>query len=248
MAKRKPAQNRKHEPVSPPLGATNKSAVQPEETSPLFAPPPHSVKPPLELPPNAQLDLLKFKALMESFGITDWHFISPLYTQMMNVDRYGENGLEFAAAVIRGLKPRDQLEAMLGAQMSAMHWATMEFMRQVGGEGKMRYGDQPLTPFQVRVAMATKLARTFAAQMEVFKRYRRGGEQKVTVQHVVEKRDRGIVATVTRTKSRKPVSAEPADEPPLLSDARGSAKPVPGDLAYEEQMWLEYVARQQSSS
>ena len=36
--------------------------------------------------------------------------------------------------------------------------------------------------------MATKLARTFAAEMEVLKRYRSGGKQKVTVQHVVEKR------------------------------------------------------------
>ncbi len=184
---------------------------------------------------------------MESFGITDWHFISPLYTQIMNVDRYGENGLEFAAAVIRALKPCDPLEAMLGAQMSAMHWATMEFMRQVGDEGKW-HRNQPATPFQVRVAMATKLARTYAAQMEALKRYRRDGEQKVTVQHTVEKSDRGIVATVTRTKSRKPALPEPADEPPLLSDARNSEKPVPGDLAYEEEAWLEYVARQKSSS
>ncbi len=247
MAKRKPShQNRKHEPVSLPLGATNKSCSATERDLATFCPP-QSVKPPQGLPPNAQMDLLKFKALMESFGITDWHFISPLYTQMMNVDRYGENGLEFAAAVIRGLKPRDQLEAMLGAQMSAVHLATMEFMQQVGDERKWGR-NQPSTPFQVRVAMATKLARTYAAQMEALKRYRRDGEQKVTVQHTVEKSDHGIVATVTRTKSRKPVLTEPADEPPWLTDARESEKPVPGDLAYEAHAWLEYVARQKSSS
>ena len=39
---------------------------------------------------------------------------------------------------------------------------------------------------------------------------------------------------MTHTKSRKPVLAGPADEPPLLTDSRGSAKPVLSDLAYEE--------------
>jgi len=32
-----------------------------------------------------------------------------------------------------------------------------------------------------------KLARTFTVQMEALKRYRTGGEQKVTVQHVLER-------------------------------------------------------------
>ena len=43
------------------------------------------------------------------------------------------------------------------------------------------------------MAMATKLARTFAAEMEVLKRNRSGCEQKVTVQHVIEKREQAIL-------------------------------------------------------
>jgi hypothetical protein len=168
-------------------------------------------------------------------------FHQPAYSQLIEADGFGGDGVEFAAAVIKGLSPRDQLEAMLGAQMAVMHWASMKCMRQVADRRGTQFEESA-------VAMATKLARTFAAEMEVLKRYRSGGEQKVTVQHVqVEKRGQDIVGTVTHTKSRKPALAEPADATPLLSDLRGSAKPVPGDLAYEEQAWREYVARQKTS-
>jgi hypothetical protein len=92
---------------------------------------------------------------------------------------------------------------MLGAQMAVMHWASMKCMWQVADRRGTQFEESA-------VAMATKLARTFAAEMEVLKRYRSGGKQKVTVQHVVEKRGRSIVA-VTHAKSRKPVLAEPAE-------------------------------------
>ena len=106
-------------------------------------------------------------------------------TPLIEADGFGGDGVEFAAAVIKGISPRDQLEAMLGAQMAVMHWASMKCMWQVA--------DRRGTQFEeCAVAMATKLARTFAAEMEVLKRYRSGGKQKVTVQHVVEKRGRSI--------------------------------------------------------
>ena len=67
------------------------------------------------------LDYLEFASLMESFGITDPRFIAPLYSQLSEADGFGGDGLEFGAAVIKGIKPNDQLEAMLGAQMAVMH-------------------------------------------------------------------------------------------------------------------------------
>ena len=121
-----------------------------------------------------RMDYVQFISLMESFGITDRGFISPLYSQLIEADGFGGDGVEFAAAVIKGLSPRDQLEAMLGAQMAVMHWASMKCMRQVADRRGTQFEESA-------VAMATKLARTFAAEMEVLKRYRSGGEQKVTV-------------------------------------------------------------------
>jgi hypothetical protein len=226
MAQRNPADQKSSPSLS--RGSPINCAVQKTAPSPLF---------PEETPQQrTQMDYLQFLSLMESFGITDRGFIGPLF----EADGFGGDGVEFAAAVIKGLSPRDQLEAMLGAQMAVMHWASMKCMRQVA--------DRRDTSFQEpAVAMATKLARTFAAEMEVLKRYRSGGEQKVTVQHVrVGKGGRAIVGTVN-TRSRKPVLEKPADEPPVLSDQRAPATPVPGDLEYEKQAWLEYVAKKKSS-
>ena len=50
----------------------------------------------------------------------------------------------------------------------------------------------------VRNGHFNKLARTFAVQVEALKRYRTGGEQKVTVQHVtVNEGGQAIVGSVS---------------------------------------------------
>ena len=48
-----------------------------------------------------------------------------------------------------------------------------------------------------------KLARTFAAQVEALKRYRTGGEQKVTVEHVtINEGGQAIVGNVSNSQAR----------------------------------------------
>ena len=240
MAKQ-PPKKLKHEPASPPPGATSELVVQPTATTPLFPEPPLSPQS-RRRTGMIRMDLLQFCSLMESFGITDWNFLNPLYSQLIEADGFGGDGVEFAVAVIKSVNPRDSLEAMLAAQMAVMHWATMKFMRQVG--------DERGTQFQeLAVTTATKVARVFGAQMETLKRYRSGGEQKVTVRHeLVSKEGQAIARTVTHTKSRTPALQNPVEETPALSDSRQSEMPMPGDLAYERQAWLEYEARKNSSS
>ncbi len=66
-----------------------------------------------------------------------------------------------------------------------------------------------------------KLMQTFMAQMEALKRYRSGGEQKVTVQHVnVSEGGQAIVGNVTQGRRRdaaisdaKPVSMPIVETP-----------------------------------
>jgi hypothetical protein len=77
-----------------------------------------------------RIDLLEFASMMESFGITDPRFIGPLYSQLINADGFGGEGVEFGAAVIAGAQPKDQLMAMQAAQMTVVHWATMQIMRR----------------------------------------------------------------------------------------------------------------------
>jgi hypothetical protein len=75
-------------------------------------------------------------------------------------------------AVIKGIEPKDQLETMLAA-----HSLTMEFACRLANAGDLAWRDSAERTLN-------KLARTFAAQVETLKRYRTGGERKVTVQHV----------------------------------------------------------------
>ena len=42
-----------------------------------------------------------------------------------------EDGTNFMLAVVKGIEPRDQVEAMLAAQMAAVHNATMTFARRL---------------------------------------------------------------------------------------------------------------------
>ena len=79
--------------------------------------------------------------------------------------------------MIRAVEPKDEIEAMLAAQMAAVHMATMTFARRLAQAENIAQQDSAQQGFN-------KLVRSFAAQVETLKRHRTGGEQKVTVQHV----------------------------------------------------------------
>ncbi|MGC2410658.1 MAG: hypothetical protein WA441_11850 [Methyloceanibacter sp.] len=133
--------------------------------------------------------------LMEALGTVEPDFLTGLLGQLVNVGTKGrvvdERGLNFMLAVIKGVEPRDQVEALLAAQMAAVHNATMTFAR--------RLNHVETIPQQDSAEHAlNKLARTFAAQVETLKKYRTGGEQKVTVQHVsVNDNAQAIVGNVS---------------------------------------------------
>src|ERR1700757_4622280 len=101
-----------------------------------------------------------------------------------------ERLLNFMLSLVKGVKPTDQVEAMLAAQMAAVHMATMMLARQLAQVKTLPQQDSAERAFN-------KLARTFAAQVEALKRYRTGGEQKVTVEHVtVNEGGQAIVGNV----------------------------------------------------
>jgi len=76
-----------------------------------------------------------------------------------------------------------------------------------------------------------KLTRTFATQMEALKRYRTGGEQKVTVQHVsVSEGGQAIVGNVTQAP-REAARGKAGSSPPALPNAQQSPMPILGERA-----------------
>src|SRR5271170_8195503 len=120
-------------------------------------------------------------ALMKSIGTTDTDFYSGLMLQLINVGSPGkepdEAGTNFMLSIVKGIKPRDQIEAMLAAQMAAVHMASMTFARRLARVENIQQQDSAERAFN-------KLSRTFAAQMSALKEYRSKGEQKMTVRHV----------------------------------------------------------------
>ena len=80
-------------------------------------------------------------------------------------------------AVLDGIKPKNEIEAMLASQIAVTHALAMELI----GRTK-RATDTGL--FESSGNMAIKLMRTYALQMEVLATIRRGGKQTMQVKHV----------------------------------------------------------------
>jgi hypothetical protein len=98
-----------------------------------------------------------------------------------------------AMALLNGIQPQDEIEGMLAVQMIAVHNMAMETMKLAMITGQTFEGKE------ANVNRATKMLRTFAAQMEALKRYRTGGQQKVIVEHVyVTAGGQAIVGVVNR--------------------------------------------------
>lgn len=122
-----------------------------------------------------------------------------LLKQVMNAASQGQEVSEadtnFVLSVINGIEPRDEIEAMLGAQMAAVHMASMTFARRLAHVQNIPQQDAAERAFN-------KLTRTFTAQMEALKRYRSTGQQTVRVERVsVEAGGQAIVGSVTASSA-----------------------------------------------
>ena len=138
--------------------------------------------------------------VMQALGTDDGDFFDGLMAQLVNASTLGkkpdDRALSFMLAAIKAIQPKDEAECMLAAQMAAVHMATMTFARRLAHVDNIPQQDSAERAFN-------KLARTFAVQMEALKRYRTGGEQRVTVQHVtVNEGGRAIVGAVSASAAR----------------------------------------------
>jgi hypothetical protein len=133
--------------------------------------------------------------MMADLGTCDPYFMDGLQGQVASIGAQGqaidEGSSNFLLSVVRGVQPRDELEAMLAVQMGAIHQATMMMARRLNHVDNIKQQD-------AAERALNKLARTYTTQMEALKRYRTGGQQKVTVEHVtVNHGGQAIVGNVT---------------------------------------------------
>jgi hypothetical protein len=162
-----------------------------------------------ELVPDHPDEQVGISLLMEAIGTTDPDFALGFLVQLADLgdDKNNERRVNFMLSVVKGIKPRDHVEAMLAVQMAATHAAAMKFFRELADAQDLQRRDSAERTLN-------KLMRTFASQMETLKRYRAGSEPTVTVQHVnVGEGGRAIVGNVTQGPREALVNG--ASAPPL---------------------------------
>ena len=166
---------------------------------------------------------------MRAFGTKEPDFVHGLIHQIASAGSKGRNpdeaGIKFMLAAFKGIEPRDQIEAMLAAQMVAVHVATMRFANRLGHAETLQEQDSAERTFN-------KLARTFAAQVEALQRYRAGSEERVIVQQNVSVGDGGqaIVGNVTRPSPRHELKKDVA-----VTSALADARQRPMNIIEERQ-------------
>ena len=164
--------------------------------------------------------------MADTFGVADREAMHGILRQLV---RAGVNGqkpdavnLAFMISMVKGIKPRDSVEAMLVAQMVSVHVMAMRCAHHVAYAEDIARRDSA-------VRALGRLARTFPAQIEALNRYRNNGEPAITVQNVsVGDGGKAIVGNVTQHASVIVSDKNPA---PAVTAAR--RVPMP-DLSERE--------------
>jgi hypothetical protein len=116
-----------------------------------------------------------FGSPSDAFGISQLNALSnALRTKEGEVDN---TALNAALAVVDGVRPSNEIEAMLAGQMAITHSLAMEML----GRARRVY---QIPQVDCAGNLAVKLLRTYTAQTEALAKLRRGGEQVVRVEHV----------------------------------------------------------------
>jgi len=136
------------------------------------------------------------KLLAEAVGAVDREALHGLLGQLVKAGAVAckpdQGNLAFMVSMLKSIAPKDSLESMLAAQMVSVHVATMRSACQLACTD-----DIPQRESLSRVL--TRLARTFAAQIEALNRHRSNGACAITVQNLsVQDGGRAVVGNLTQ--------------------------------------------------
>jgi len=152
--------------------------------------------------------------LLDSFGTRSFSFVYSMLEGL--ADATSDQSQEFgfgpgksnevafnaALAVIAGVQPKDEIEAVLAAHMAVANITLLELVtrtrRLIAG---YEYQGDGIKRLDVIGNLASKFMRTYALQVEALAKKRRGGEQNVTVTHVYSG-GQAVVGTVNHGGGR----------------------------------------------
>jgi hypothetical protein len=134
--------------------------------------------------------------MANALGVADRDAMDGILRQLVRASANGaspdEVNLSFMISMVRSLRPRDSVEAMLVAQMVSVHVMAMRCAQHLGAAEDIAQHDSAARALG-------RLARTFPAQIEALGRYRSHGEPAITVQNVsVADGGNAIVGNVTQ--------------------------------------------------
>jgi len=96
-----------------------------------------------------------------------------------------QDAFNAALAVIDGVRPKDEIEAMLAAHMAVTNIALLELVaRTRAAVAGHKYEGNGIKRLDVLGNLTTKFMRTYTMQVEALARKRRKGQQKIMVKHV----------------------------------------------------------------
>jgi hypothetical protein len=173
----------------------------------------------------------------EAFGTVSPAFVMVEIRRMLNVLSGTKDGLRLedkmnaAIAVVAGLQPRNEVEAVLAVQMALTHCTATSLLGRV-----QRAGDvMMLEHLAVYGKITSRLLRAFSAQMEVLAKTRRPGTQVIRVERI-EVKD-GSQALIGNVTAREGVSRELEHQPYGTEYARAVEPPA------HPSMWGEKAGR-----
>ena len=134
-----------------------------------------------QVTPVEEEPLRFFPQLLETTGSFDPDFSGKIISQASSVlqEEDDEVAANFTAALMHGLRPQDETEGILVAQMAGTHNLIMQCMQRAVQPGQFPAITNDYT------LRACKLMHVFLKQLEVLEKYRgKTSRQKVIVEHV----------------------------------------------------------------
>jgi hypothetical protein len=172
--------------------------------------------------------------MTDTLGVADREAMHGMIRQLVKASVSGESPdevtLSFMISMVKSIKPRDAIEAMLVAQMVSVHVMAMRCAHHLANAEDLAQHDSAARALG-------RLARTFPAQIEALNRYRSHGEPAITVQNVsVGDGGKAIVGNVTQHASVIVSDKGPASAARKAPKASGSRRrPASADARREAQ-------------
>ena len=147
------------------------------------------------------------RLMADALGVADRDAMDGILRQLVRASASGGSAdavnIAFMIAMVKDIRPRDGVEAMLAAQMVSVHVMAMRCAQQLATAEDIAQRDGAARALG-------RLARTFPAQIEALNRYRSQSEPAIQVQNVsVADGGNAIVGNVTQ-HARVIVSDRPA--------------------------------------